>query len=340
MKKTLITLIVLSSLIGCGVRVNQNFNYENTITPVQIKLDIDELKKNLYKNHFDIDWQGEKSSIFNDLDLIKNTQSPITIGSFESQLTRIINNIDDGHSRIIHQDSININHRNQFGYQSITDSIKYIRIGNFINTKYLVESLDKLEKELLISNSKVLIIDIRSNPGGNIQNVNRALSYFLPSNTRIYENVEVKNTSKLTYLNSKLLSFKHSLKPFKYTGKKKINKNLKIYLWVDQSIASGSMLFTFHLQNNGAFVIGKPPKGIFNTFGNQHGYRLKHSKIIFTLATAKVNITNKETKKINDILKPNYIPESDWNISNLVEFISENEQITTDNRVDGPTNRS
>lgn len=332
MKKWLFGIIISLSVASCSIKINQNFDYQKLLNPEQIESDIEDLKKNLIRKHYNIDWEGEKSNIFKALDNIKTTDTNLTIDSFENQIKIIIDNIDDGHSRIIHQDSIKTKHVNQFGYQTISDSIKYLRIGNFLDTKNLIKTLNKLKLDFQNNESEILIIDIRSNSGGSIPNVNHALSYFVPSNTKIYENVDIKNTSKFTsFLSSKLNSWKENLNIYKYTIKKKLNKDPIIYLWVNDRIASASLLFTYHLQNNGVFIIGKPPKGIFNTFGNQYGHQLKYSKIIYTLATAKVNISNEQPKKINDMLKPNYIPESDWRISDLLNFITNHEKDTIDN---------
>ncbi len=319
-----LTVILLAiTTLGCGLRINQNFNYDKQITPTEIAEDIEDLKKSLVKYHFDINWEGKQSSIWKSLDSILLINNSITIDSFENLLSLIINKIDDGHSKVKHQDSIKFTNSNQFGFQSISDSMAYLRIGNFMDTKMMLQALNKFKLNYNNNPKNKIIIDIRSNLGGNIQNVNRALTYFLPSNSKLYEKVEMK---EFNFLVSKLasiaLSAKQNLKLFKYTGKKKINGNPQIYLWIDESIASGSMLLSYHLQNHGAIIIGETPQGVFNTFGNQYGHRLKNSNIIYTLSSIRVYLTEESVTRMEDMLTPNYIPSKKWSLSDLVNYIN------------------
>ena len=335
MKIRLLVFLTLITLFGCSIKVNQNFNYQKLITPEQVESDIEDLKRNLEKKHYDINWEGKKSVIYDSLNNILKMSEPISINTFETKLSSIINKIDDGHSRVIHQDSIKSFKRNQFGYQSISDSIGYLRIGNFLDSENLNTALEKFVLSYRNDSKNIIIIDIRSNPGGNIRNVRKTLSYFLPSKTKLYEKIEVRPGSTLTWLSSKLLFAKANLKFFKYTDAKKIDDNPQIILWINDSIASGSMLLSYHLQNNGAMVIGKPPKGVFSTFGNSYGYKLKYSKIIYTLASARVNLTETNVVRKEDMLEPDYIPENFLKLSDLVNHLKSNRKIlsiTIDNK--------
>ena len=52
------------TLYSCSFKINQNFNYQQVIKPEEIRADVDQLKKDLEKKHFDIDWEGKKESYF------------------------------------------------------------------------------------------------------------------------------------------------------------------------------------------------------------------------------------------------------------------------------------
>ena len=82
MKFKIASILVIVFLSGCSFRINQNFNYKKLITPEQIASDIKDLKKNLETKHYDIDWEGKKSAIFNTLDSIKMRNKSIPIGTF------------------------------------------------------------------------------------------------------------------------------------------------------------------------------------------------------------------------------------------------------------------
>ena len=331
MKIKLLINLSLITLFGCSIKYNQNFNYQKLVTPEQIASDIKDLKTNLEKKHYDINWEGKKSSIFDSLNNILKVSVPISIDSFETRLSSIINKIDDGHSRVLHQDSIKRLKGIQFGYLSISGTIGYLRIGNFLNTDSLNRTLEKFLSSYTKEPKDIIILDIRSNPGGNINNVSRTLSYFLPSKTKIFEKIETKPTSAITRLTYKLTSPINNLKIRKYSTIKNINGSPKIVLWINDSIASGSMLLSYHLQNNGATVIGMAPKGVFNTFGNSYTYKLKQSKIIYTLANARVFITKAKVVRMDDMLIPDFIPESSWKLPDLVKHISNKEKCTTAN---------
>lgn len=312
------------SILNCSLSINRNFNYQELITPAEIQSDINKLKKTIEKKHFDINWEGKKTLLFNQLDKIKQIDQTITLDSFENRISSIVNNIDDGHSRVIHQDSLDKMNRNSFVAIQISDSITYLRIGNFIKTNELKNTLALFRNIYAKNSSPNIIIDIRDNFGGEIQNVNRVLSHFIPSKTKLYEKVEVKSTSILSALSNKLLSAKQNIKHFKYTSKKRINGEPKLYLWINEHIASGSMLLSYHLQKNGATVIGQRPRGLFNTFGNSYGYRLPHSKILYTLATIRVYLKKEKTMRMEDMITPNYIPNSNWEIRDITSFIEVN----------------
>lgn len=324
MKFKIILIFILISLYSCTIKINQNFNYKKHLAPEQVASDIKDLKRILEKEHYDINWDGKKFSIFSSLDSISKINEPISIDSFEKKLSSIINIIDDGHSKVIHQDSTRRLKRNQFGFQSISDSVAYLRIGNFINTESLIRTLENFRLSFNKDPKEILILDIRSNRGGSSRNVHRTLTYFLPTKTKLYEKIDFRPTSAINWIPRKIISAKENLKLFKYTGKKKVDQNFKIFLWINDSIASGSMLLSYHLKKNGALVIGEVPKGIFSTFGNSYGYQLKNSKIIYTLASARVYVTEKKVERMEDMLIPDYIPYSTWDLPDIVNYINRN----------------
>ena len=319
--KNILLFILLCCIISCTLRINQNFDYNKIITPSEIQLDIEDLKSNLINKHVNIDWEGKREKIFTELDSIKHIKSPIAVDSFERRLLPIINSIDDGHSRLIHQDSIKKGAKiNSFSTIQIEDSIFYLKILHFMDSKNLDTVLKKLTNRKYNSHDKI-IIDIRYNPGGDIRNVLKVLSCFLPVKTKIFETIVGNRSTKYKTLMDKIKSSKYINPIKKYTGKKLINGSPQIYVWINEYIASGSMLLSYHLQNNGAIIIGQAPKGVLNTFGNAYGYQLSKSKIIYTLATKRVLLSSDTPTRMEDMLKPDFLPETNWKLDDLVSHI-------------------
>lgn len=78
--------------------------------------------------------------------------------------------------------------------------IGYIKITSFSDTTYkqFSKSLKKIEKESIDS----LILDVRDNPGGHLQQVTDVLSVFFPKKTALFQ-VETKDKKDTIYSNSK-----------------------------------------------------------------------------------------------------------------------------------------
>ena len=318
----LVSFIIIVLNISCGIRLEQNFDYEERITPEEISQDVEQLRRDLKNKHIDINWEGKQKEIFNDLDELLNIDNPITIDSFEARIDNILENIDDGHSRVIRQDSINAIRPNRFGVFSINDSMIYIRLGNFVDRAELTKSLRVLERMFQNDEHDELIIDLRWNKGGNLLSVRRALSYFIPSKTKLFKQVKCKPSSTLGFLASKLRHTIHNSWFLKKSGKAKISGSPQVYLWINQEIASGSMIFTYHVQNNGGIVIGEPPKGIYNTFGNAYGYRLKNSRIVYMLASCRLYLSEEKPSRAHDMIIPDHVPDKNMDLEGLVKLIN------------------
>ncbi len=314
---SLLTLLLLS---GCKSLINQDFVYHENISPVDVRADIDFLKNTLVKYHYDINWENRKAHIFSDLDQIGNINSSISLDSFENRIAAIINSVDDGHSRIIHQSDIN-RKSNNFGINRISNSVHYLRISNFLETHKLKEVLVNFKSSFEIKPTEKVLIDIRSNPGGSIENVKYFLSYFLPSKTELYDRLDIKSSNKLYNIISYFEEKKYNIKLAKTTGVKNLNGSPEIYLLINNEIASGSMLSSYHLQQNGAYIIGHPPNGLFNTFGNARGHKLPNSKIVYTTATARIFLSKQTPARMEDMLQSDYLPSEKMDINQIIDFI-------------------
>lgn len=314
--------IIIFLNISCGIRIERDFDYGEMIYPNEIIQDVEQLKDNLKNKHININWEGRQGEIFNELDQFSSISVPVTIDSFEARLETILENIDDGHSGVIRQDSINGIRSNKFGVISLNQSMIYLRIGNFLDRSELVENLRTFRRIYEKGEYNEVIIDIRWNRGGNMINVKRALSYFLPPKTEIYHQIECKEASRLSFMPTRLLNVVSKLEFFKRSREARISGSPQIYLWINREIASGSLLFAYHAKQQGSVVIGEPPKGLYNTFGKAVGYKLKNSRIIYTLSTCRLYLSDDVPNRDQDRLIPDYVPEGDLKIEGLVNFIN------------------
>lgn len=322
LKQIISLFIFLSVFAACSVKINKAFDYNRFIHAADIQNDINQLKNNLESRHFDINWEGKKEKIFTSLDEIANIDIPITIDSFERRLGNILNYIDDGHSRVIHQKHLVQSHQNPFGVNCISDSVIYLRIGNFVNYDLLLPTLDEFLILQRQHPQSAIIIDIRNNRGGEIQIVNAVLSYFLPGHTKIFEKVEVRPTSFFTRITDIFGGNKLRQTFSKYTSNKKISGFPKIVVWINQNIASGSMLFSYHMQKNGARIAGKQPKGVYNTFGNAKLYKLPKSKLIYTLSSLRVFLDTQIPTRMEDMLVPDHEVDTKLNLNELLALLN------------------
>jgi len=58
--------------------------------------------------------------------------------------------------------------------------------------------------------------------------------------------------------------------------------------------------------------------------GNPKIYLWVNELIIYTLASMKVNVTNRKITKMKDMLIQDYIPNEHWELPDLLEFVSKN----------------
>ena len=97
------------------------------------------------------------------------------------------------------------------------------------------------------------------------------------------------------------------------------------YLILDDSIYSGGILASFHLEKDGYFVIGPTPDGMCKSFGNNVSYNLPNSKLYINISTLRLkvdeNIDNRDKDKI--------IPDmelSDYSMAELLVIMKEKER--------------
>ena len=326
LKQVVRFFIFFPLLSGCSVKINSTFDYNRFIQPVDVQDDINQLKNNLESRHFDINWEGKKEEIFASLDEIANIESPISIDSFEVRLGKILNHIDDGHSRVVHQKKGNQVHQNPFSVSSISDSVLYLRIGNFMEGDLLSDVLEEFSFQFRKKRPKNVIVDIQNNRGGEIGNVVMALSCFLPSKTKVYEKAKLKHSSGISGLFSKLHEYSLNLTINNLTSNRKINGSPHVYVWINDRIASGSMLFSYHMQRNGATILGQQPKGLFNTFGNATRYRLPKSKILYTLSRLRLFLSREVPNRMEDMITPDLPMEAKSDINDLLQIINKPER--------------
>lgn len=304
---------------SCTIKLNTNFDYDEVIMPKEIREDVIQLKEKLLKHHYDLNWEGRQMDIVEALDQIAAIDIPITLDSLESLLSSTVNNIDDGHTRVIHQGKRDIRIETFQATRISTNSI-YVRIPNFTEFNELDKAMTKLQEIYNADSGINVIVDLRNNPGGVIDYVNYFLSYFLPSFTPLYDQVDIRKSGGFG-LKNYLLKKKEGLDYFRETGKKKLVGNPKLFVLINEKIASASMLSSYHLKNAGAYIIGKPPKGLFNTFGNSYGHRLSNSKIVFTIATARVLLNKKVPSRMDDMLIPDFVPSQHMDLSQIVRYV-------------------
>jgi carboxyl-terminal processing protease len=130
------------------------------------------------------------------------------------------------------------------------DGIGYVRIRNFITSQVLSpkwKTLDDMAERMLwkVKGSKALIIDLRGNPGGELEDLQRVAGYLDKGDTELFTEVSRGKTKKMT------------AKP-----RQPSFSDVPIVVLVDSESASSSEVLARHLQLSGrAVIIGDKTAG-------------------------------------------------------------------------------
>ena len=133
-------------------------------------------------------------------------------------------------------------------YEMVTDSVGYIKIDGFFGR--VVSETENAMKELLAQGMRSVIIDVRDNPGGGLNETLGVSRLFLHRGNLIVT-IMARNEQEESY------------------SAKEDGFDLPVTILVNQESASGSELFTAALRDNGrAVVVGKKTfgKGIVQSF--------------------------------------------------------------------------
>jgi carboxyl-terminal processing protease len=125
-------------------------------------------------------------------------------------------------------------------YKMITSEIGYIRLSNFQNAvaTEIVAIIDTLQATGL----KNLIVDVRYNTGGTVQNVVDAISLFLPKGKAVIELKKFKKAKSIKY---------------KSSSSNPITEKIPLVVLTDRSTFSGAEIFAGVLQDwDRALLIG------------------------------------------------------------------------------------
>ncbi len=180
-------------------------------------------------------------------------------------------------------------------YGMIENGIGYIRLGSFTSDTY--KETEKALKELMKSDAKSIIVDLRGNPGGLLHEAVRVVNLFVPRNQLV------------VYTKGQLKDFDQEYK----TASKPLNTDIPLVVLVDRSSASASEIVAGALQDiDRAVIIGE------RTFGKglvQSTRELPHNTKM-KITTAKYYIPSGRCIQAIDWAKKNedgsihYIPDS------------------------------
>jgi len=165
--------------------------------------------------------------------------------------------------------------------QTIFDDIGYIRLSTFISKDTVEELIDALKE---LEKTKALIIDLRNNPGGLLNNAMVISDMFLE------EGVIVSTVNKNGYINS-------------YSSRKIVSTEKPIILLVNSNSASASEIFSGAMRDNaraeivGTTTFGKGLVQEINKLGDGSGINVTIAKY---LTPNKTDINKKG-------IKPDYL---------------------------------
>ena len=192
---------------------------------------------------------------------------------------------------VLHREQIHVESVDIFDLGSETESIKYARIKNF-----QIETSQELKNKLLnLNNTKGLILDLRNNPGGLLEEAIKVSDLFLEWKKQI---VSTKSSlESKTHFSKKLFADDSYL-------------TIPIVVLINHGSASASEIVAAALQQNErAIVIGQPSfgKGTVQTVWDlENGYGLKLT--VGEYLTPSGNSIHKIGVVPNLHLNPVYIP--------------------------------
>lgn len=240
--------------------------------------------------------------------------------------------LKDDNYKILLSDNLNYyRYRNYlFDYKELNDSTAYLDLRTFGLNGFDLEKIAKLIDSA--SNKKNFILDIRNNPGGNKESVNKMFSYFIqkPLNVSGYEQVNSRGEYK---------SFKHSLN---YTEEtvlfpeyKKIegkdgfykeseyqniepdiatNYKNKLYVLTNENTVSAGVLFAaMVVKSNQGVIVGREARGAYHTMNAEKfaQIRLPNSTFVVRVPLIKFvfdDVVSERTPYGRGIIPDYYVP--------------------------------
>ncbi|MEO1625875.1 MAG: S41 family peptidase [Bacteroidota bacterium] len=298
----------------------------------EIAQDIGELTHYLQHAHFDLNWDGKEQDILQGLQTISS--QALSTAELKTKLDAVLRQVDDGHTRIVTAREIHRapKDKRKFTYLSLDEETAYLKIPHFSDRFQLAQILDELQTDQ--HNYQRLLIDLRGNPGGNVKHVQYFLRHFTSDSQAICIQQEIKcqkgymgTVECLDYVLKK--GYKKNGRYLTKKCKTKTSKQQKTfakkYLLVDTKTASGAMLASYHLIENGYTSVGSQPTAIFNTFGNPRTYRLPNSNLWVNISTARVILNEQHNNRQNDQLYCD-IQSTESTLGNILQTIQSQEK--------------
>jgi hypothetical protein len=313
-KEKIIFISICISMLSCNSI--KFISLAKTLDKKEVEKDVRYLKSKLLEKHYNLNWENREAEIISRLDslVIDNSDSELTIERFSENLKEIIQTIDDGHTNVfgfnIDNKRITKNVAQNFSCITVDTSTVLIRVPNFTDEKNLKRNLKTLKLLLGNGDCKRIIVDLRTNKGGDVLNVACFLNKILEDDTSLCLSQKVKAKKGLLGVGKNLtLRLKGLIRSGDFFEKKcqkikgeNIYNISKKYVLIDSGIISGSMLATYHLRKAGYIVVGENPNSLFNTFGNAEFINLPSSNLYVSISTARAIVDQNYKKRDDDKL--------------------------------------
>ena len=158
MKKTLLLLIVASTLLSCASNTKHNTLYYKKIQPKDLKKDVSYVQKQLVKMHPDLNWYITKENLDYKFDSLKNSiKTPLTANEFYLKISPIVASVHQGHMNmsmrtLIVADSL------KKKYKKSTNPLEHFEYAYLNNKLYITKNKSKTDSIVQIG-SEVLAIN-------------------------------------------------------------------------------------------------------------------------------------------------------------------------------------
>ncbi len=326
-------IFVASWLTSCvGIKYT---SYPRPLLKNEIKDDVLYLKKNLTENHFNLNWENNEENILSELNSILDSNSDETVKSFEEKLGSVLVQVDDGHTRVFgfeKGEKIKLP-RHKYVCDSLDQNIIFLKIPSFNSIQSIKKCLEEYKELNTLKEFRTVVIDFRGNKGGRSKYVAHFLEKMESNEVTYYKKFELLKSRGIlgsirNFIKDKFLGYKttdstlyrlnHKIEPdreYKFSFQNKI-------ILVDSTIISGTMLATYHLQNDGFKVYGPQPSSLFNTFGNVKLINLPNSNLYVALSRLRLFVNDNYHSRHLDTLKC----DGDFTIETVKEILNKIDQ--------------